>query len=220
MPKHIYDVKIDGHSYEVGSDTELSDGQAYQAALQEHQKPAPPSLWERANTPLADLRGSPTVRMATEQFAKDHPILGGGLNTLADTISSLSSPATLGLAAASGGSGLAEKLGASGLARVLRLPGTAASAGMVAHGGLKVAQAKTIPEGLAGGFDAGLGAGALGLSRPAATAFGNTLASVGKREWPLRFLGAQIRGRKWRSTGDAAEPVLKIETGYRRGKTH
>src|SRR5882672_9396915 len=36
MAKHIYDIKIDGVDYVVASDTELSDGQAYQAALAQH----------------------------------------------------------------------------------------------------------------------------------------------------------------------------------------
>lgn len=114
-------------------------------------------LWQKANTPLADLRGG-VMKDASNQFATEHPIIGGGMNFLADTISSLSSPISLGLGALTGGANLAESAGLAKLADILNLPGKAAAGGMVVHGGYNVlAPSSTIQQRIGGALEAGLG---------------------------------------------------------------
>lgn len=122
--------------------------------------------WEAANKPVLDIR-SGGLREATDQFAEDHPILGGGSNLLLDAMSSLTSPLNLGLTALTGGAGLAGKLGLTRTAKALELPAKAAAAGMVGQGGYNLVRPDaTIPERVGGAAEAGLGALGLRGSKP------------------------------------------------------
>lgn len=86
------------------------------------------SIWNKITTPTVSMRdATPQLRAGTDQFAKDHPWIGGGLNFLADSISGLSSPLNLATSGAFGGSGLALKAGLPKIAQGLNYAGRAAS---------------------------------------------------------------------------------------------
>lgn len=115
-------------------------------------------LYNKLNTPLINIR-SGGLKTATDEFAQEHPIIGGIGNFATDTLSSLTSPLSLGLGALTAGSSIAEKAGAEALAKGLEVPGRLAAGGMIAHGGYNaVKPSSTIPERLGGIAEAGLGA--------------------------------------------------------------
>lgn len=113
--------------------------------------------WSAANEPILDIRSGNT-KMATDEFAAEHPILGGGTNFLLDSMSSLTSPLNLGLTALTGGASLAGKLGLAKTAGLLELPAKAAGIGMVGQGGYNLIRPDaTLPERAGGLVEAGLG---------------------------------------------------------------
>lgn len=124
--------------------------------------------WTALNEPLVNARGS--MQQATDSFAKEHPIIGGIGNFALDTLSSLTSPLSLGLTALIGGANVAERAGLSGIAKLLHTPGRAAAGGMVIHGGMNAIDLNdehSTAERVGGGIEAGLGAlGLRGLRAP------------------------------------------------------
>lgn len=124
------------------------------APLPEEEK----SLWDKANTPLIDLRGSGILEGASEEFKKNHPYLATAENFGIDTVSSMSSPLSLGLMLATGGAGTLAKAGITTVPKtILHMLGKGIAAGTVAHGGYKAVTADTGPEALGGALEAGVG---------------------------------------------------------------
>lgn len=111
--------------------------------------------WDAANTPMVEL--NPTTKAAMEAYQQEHPILGGIGNLGVNTMLSMSSPLTLALAAITGGSNVAAKTGLTRTAKALAVPGKAAAAGMVGHGGYKMYSEPTVAGKIGGGLEAGLG---------------------------------------------------------------
>ena len=97
------------------------------------------NVYNTATTPLVDLR-SGKMKEATDAFAQEHPIVGGGINLLADTISGLSSPLNLATAGAFTGESAAGKMGYEGVKKGLGLLGRGLSAPVAIEGGANVYQ--------------------------------------------------------------------------------
>lgn len=78
--------------------------------------------WEAASTPIVNIRGEPGsfIRERTEEFAKEHPIIGGGANFLADMVSGLSSPLNLAFGGLGAGEVAAAKFGLPAIAKGLQ----------------------------------------------------------------------------------------------------
>jgi hypothetical protein len=76
--------------------------------------------WAAISTPIADIRGNPAIRQATDEFAKEHPVIGGGANFLADMVSGLSSPLNLAFAGLGAGEVVAAKYGLPAIAKGLQ----------------------------------------------------------------------------------------------------
>lgn len=103
MPQHIYDVTINGQSYEVGSDAPLTDAQAYQYAQSQHQGPAPVDASETGDYgtafagSLADTAtrtGAGIVRGALAPML--HPIdTAKGIYDAADALGPYALPGTI-----------------------------------------------------------------------------------------------------------------------------
>ncbi len=161
-----------------------------------------PSLWDKINTPMIDLRGG-ALKDPTNEFAAEHPIIGGGLNLLTDTLSSMTSPLSAVLGLTGAGEIGALKAGLPKLASALKIPAKIASGGMVLHGGEKLIDSEsTVPERLGGLGEAALGG--LGLKGPKSSkltpiAEEQNLSSKGtlpQQDLPLFDNGMQISGKQ------------------------
>jgi hypothetical protein len=100
----------------------------------------PPSMkdyWRQMNAPIVDIRGgNPQLQLATEQFAQDYPMLGGGLNLVTDALSSQTSPLNLATMGAGAGARIASDIGLPTVARGLDV-GFRGLGGLSAMGGLQ-----------------------------------------------------------------------------------
>lgn len=134
--------------------------------------PKKPTLWERANTPIIDLRKQlPSVFQPSPEFEKNHPWIAGPTEALTDTVSGLTSPTSLGLMAATAGLGT---LGAAGRAAL-----KVGAGAMVGHGGYQAVKPGATPyERAAGVIEAGLGGLGLRSGPHAPAAAGPDLKSV------------------------------------------
>ena len=123
-------------------------------------------LWNVINEPLVNIR-SGILGAATDEFAAEHPVIGGIGNFTTDVLSSLTSPLNIGLTATTLGGSVASKLGMKTAARLLEKPAKIAAGGMIAEGGYNLVRPEaTMPERAGGLLEAGLGG--LGLKRPRA----------------------------------------------------
>lgn len=121
------------------------------------------SLWDKANKPLTDLP-SRAGRYISEKIDPEHSTTGVRAYTsafaesLGDTVSSMTSPLSLGLTALTGGAGAVARTATSPAARAaasttLKTVGGATAA----HGGYRVATADSPAEAAGGALEAGLG---------------------------------------------------------------
>lgn len=108
--------------------------------------------WSSINTPTVDFSKDKTTTAARDQFSKDHPIIGPVASFGADTLASMSSPLSLGLA----GAGIAGEVGSKlpAIAKLARGTQEAATAGMVGHGTYKTLEGESGPERLGGILEA------------------------------------------------------------------
>ena len=210
MPNYRFTKKSTGKTYVMpwdDADNPPSKADMDQYAWEQENptlKQRASKVWDSINTPLADLRGGPdsTMRKATDQFAADHPIIGGGANLALDTISGMSSPLSVGLIGAEVASPLARAAGLGKTAKALKTPGRLAAGGMVAHGGYRVYNEPTVSGKLGGGLEMALGG--LGLRNTPLDVDAKSLPDISDAPGPKR-LG---KGRVFRQgPSSLTEPI-------------
>ncbi len=142
MDPQKYRVKLsDGREFDVTTEGGPPSEEDIMAMLSQQQPEKPqevgllPRAWQGATTPIVNLRGEPgsPIRTATEQFAQEHPIIGGAGNFAIDVISGMSSPLNFAFGGLGAGETAAFKLGLP-IAQKLQLARRLASAGMGIEG--------------------------------------------------------------------------------------
>lgn len=215
QPAYTYTVKIDNHEYDVNSDVELTDEQAYQAAKVEADKPEAPKVVDPtdvyklpeslAGNPLAEgvrgfLEGS---RQGMKGFAEG--VLPGAVHAVTGI------PATIGSLVRDTGSLagdihdiVTDEHPLSRLGTELKHGAVNAGQGIADTTSAVLRLAAENPEAygkqvgdLTGSIEGGLllGKGGLKLPKPLVRNTGKLLANVGKTaRWPLRMVGAHELG--------------------------